>query len=114
MLSAGHGCMLLYSLLHLTGYDLPLDELKRFRQWGSLTPGHPEYGHTPGRRDDHRAARPGHLQRGRDGDRRQASGGRFGAEAGFRVFVIATDGDLMEGVSNEASLPGRPPRRSTT
>ena len=48
VLSAGHGSMLLYSLLHLTGYDLPLDELKRFRQWGSKTPGHPERGHTPG------------------------------------------------------------------
>ena len=48
ILSGGHGCALLYSLLHLTGYDLSLDELKRFRQWGSLTPGHPEYGLTPG------------------------------------------------------------------
>src|SRR5499427_3953595 len=48
VLSAGHGSMLIYSLLHLTGYDLPLDELKRFRQWGSRTPGHPERGHTPG------------------------------------------------------------------
>ncbi len=48
VLSAGHGSMLIYSLLHLTGYDLPLDELKRFRQWGSKTPGHPERGHTPG------------------------------------------------------------------
>ena len=48
ILSGGHGSMLLYSLLHLTGYDLPLDELKNFRQWGSLTPGHPEYGLTPG------------------------------------------------------------------
>src|SRR5437899_478180 len=46
--SAGHGSMLLYSLLYLTGYDLPLDELKRFRQWESRTPGHPERGHTPG------------------------------------------------------------------
>src|SRR5262249_12037021 len=45
VLSGGHGCMLLYSLLHLTGYDLPLEELKQFRQWGSRTPGHPEYGH---------------------------------------------------------------------
>ena len=43
ILSPGHGCMLLYSLLHLTGYDMPLDELKQFRQWGSETPGHPEY-----------------------------------------------------------------------
>src|SRR5512139_1302734 len=48
ILSGGHGSMLLYSLLHLTGYDLPLDELQNFRQWGSLTPGHPEYGLTPG------------------------------------------------------------------
>lgn len=48
VLSAGHGSMLLYALLHLTGYDLSLEELKRFRQWGSKTPGHPEYGHTPG------------------------------------------------------------------
>ena len=48
ILSGGHGSMLLYSLLHLTGYDLPLAELKNFRQWGSLTPGHPEYGLTPG------------------------------------------------------------------
>src|SRR4030081_2726088 len=47
-LSAGHGSMLLYSLLYLTGYDLPLDELKSFRQWGSKTPGHPEYRLTPG------------------------------------------------------------------
>src|SRR5437016_9515674 len=48
LLSAGHGSMLLYSLLHLTGYDLPLDELKHFRQWESKTPGHPERGHTVG------------------------------------------------------------------
>ena len=48
VLSAGHGSMLLYALLHLYGYDLPLDELVGFRQWDSRTPGHPEYGHTPG------------------------------------------------------------------
>jgi len=48
VLSAGHGSALLYALLHVTGFDLPLDEIKRFRQWGSRTPGHPEYGMTPG------------------------------------------------------------------
>ncbi len=48
VLSAGHGSMFLYSLLHLSGYDLPLEEIKQFRQVGSITPGHPEYGHTPG------------------------------------------------------------------
>lgn len=47
VLSAGHGSMLLYSLLHLSGYDVTIDDLKQFRQWGSKTPGHPEYGHTP-------------------------------------------------------------------
>ncbi|HSP06045.1 MAG TPA: transketolase, partial [Acidobacteriota bacterium] len=48
VLSAGHASMLLYSMLHLTGYDLPLEQLKQFRQWKSKTPGHPEYGHTAG------------------------------------------------------------------
>ena len=73
VLSNGHGSMLLYALLHLTGYDLPMAELKRFRQLHSKTPGHPEYGCAPGRRDHHRAARPGHRQRGRHGARRDAA-----------------------------------------
>ena len=103
VLSAGHGCMLLYALLHLTGYDLPLEELKRFRQWGSMTPGHPEYGHTPGVETT-----TGPLGQGISTAVGMAIAGahlktRFGDEAGFRVFVIASDGDLMEGVSNEAS-----------
>ena len=103
VLSAGHGCMLLYALLHLTGYDLPLDELKRFRQWGSLTPGHPEHGHTPGVE-----ATTGPLGQGTGNAIGMAIAGkhlaaRFGEPAGFRVFALVSDGDLMEGVSGEAS-----------
>jgi len=107
VLSAGHGCMLLYSLLHLTGYDLSLDELRRFRQWGSLTPGHPEYGHTPGVETT-----TGPLGQGLSTSVGMAVAAthlaaRYGDELATRVFVIASDGDLMEGVSNEAcSLAG--------
>jgi transketolase len=111
VLSAGHGSALLYSLLHLTGYNLPLDQLKQFRQWGSHTPGHPEYGDTPGVEtttgplgqgfamsvgmaiaEAHLAARfnrPGH------------------AVVDHHTYVLAGDGDLMEGVAHEAaSLAG--------
>jgi transketolase len=107
VLSAGHGCMLLYALLHLTGYDLPLDELKRFRQWGSRTPGHPEYGHTPGVETT-----TGPLGQGAGTAIGMAIAGKhleaqYGAIAGFRVFAIVSDGDLMEGVCAEAaSLAG--------
>ena len=107
VLSAGHGCMLLYSLLHLTGYDLPLEELKRFRQWGSMTPGHPEYGHTPGVETT-----TGPLGQGAGNAIGMAIAGKhleaqYGAVAGFRVFAIVSDGDLMEGVCAEAaSLAG--------
>ena len=99
--------MLLYSLLHLTGYDLPLEELKRFRQWGSMTPGHPEYGHTPGVETT-----TGPLGQGAGTAIGMAIAGkhleaRYGAVAGFRVFAIVSDGDLMEGVCGEAaSLAG--------
>src|SRR5580700_8974282 len=111
ILSAGHGSMLLYSLLHLTGYDLPLDELKRFRQWGSKTPGHPERGHTAGVE-----VATGPLGQG------------FGNGVGMAIaeawlaarynrpghavvdhytYAICGDGDLMEGISCEAtSLAG--------
>jgi transketolase len=112
ILSAGHGSMLLYALLHLYDYDLPLDEIVRFRQWGSRTPGHPEYGHTPGVE-----ATTGPLGQG------------FGTGVGMAIaeahlaarfnisgeepvvdhytYAIVSDGDLMEGISNEAaSLAG--------
>ena len=69
VLSAGHGSMLLYSLLFLTGYGLTLDDLEHFRRWGSRTPGHPERGVTHRRRGHHRAPRSGVWERGRDGDR---------------------------------------------
>ncbi len=111
VLSAGHGCMLLYCLLHLTGYDLTLDDLKQFRQWGSRTPGHPEFRLTPGveattgplgqgtanaigmaiaeRSLAHRFNRPGHEI------------------VNHRTFALVSDGDLMEGISGEAaSLAG--------
>ncbi len=111
VLSGGHGSMLLYSLLYLSGYDLSLNELKRFRQWGSKTPGHPEFGLTPGVETT-----TGPLGQG------FANGvGMAMAEAhlaaifnkpGFEVinhfvYAIVTDGDLMEGVTSEAaSLAG--------
>jgi transketolase len=111
ILSAGHGCMLLYSLLFLTGYDLPLDEIKRFRKWGSKTPGHPERLHTPGVE-----ITTGPLGQG------VANGVGFAiAEAWLAarfnrpghkiidhyIYAICGDGDLMEGVSQEAaSLAG--------
>src|SRR6266705_3269896 len=99
VLSAGHGSMLLYALLHLTGYDLSLDELKQFRQWGSRTPGHPEYGMTPGVETT-----TGPLGQGSANAIGMAIAAKhlealYGPDAGFRVFAIVTDGDLMEGVS---------------
>ncbi len=59
MLSVGHASMLLYSLLHLSGYDVSEEDIRNFRQWGSRTPGHPEYGHTPGVETHHRPPGPG-------------------------------------------------------
>ncbi len=111
ILSAGHACILQYSTLHLSGYNLSLEELKRFRQWESQTPGHPEVHHTPGIE-----VTTGPLGQG------FANGVGFGMAERFlaerynrpfdeivdhRVYCIASDGDLMEGVSNEgASLAG--------
>ncbi len=111
VLSAGHGSMLLYTMLHLTGYDLPLEELKRFRQWGSKTPGHPEAGHTAGVETT-----TGPLGAGFSNGVGMALAERWLAQRfnrpGFEVvnhftYAIVSDGDLMEGVASEAaSLAG--------
>ena len=107
VLSAGHGCMLLYSLLHLTGYDLSLEELKNFRQWGSKTPGHPEYGHTPGVE-----VTTGPLGQGISNAVGMAIAAKYLASRynrddfrllNYRIYVVAGDGCMMEGVSSEAS-----------
>ena len=111
LLSAGHGSMLLYSLLYLTGYDLPLEELENFRQWGSKTPGHPEYGLTPGVE-----ITTGPLGQGFANGVGMAMGAahlaaRFNKPdfpvINHHVYSIVSDGDLMEGVASEAaSLAG--------
>ncbi len=111
VLSAGHGSMLLYSLLHLTGYDLPLEELKRFRQWGSKTPGHPERGHTAGVE-----VATGPLGQGFGNGVGMAIAEAWLAarynKPGHNIvdhytYSICGDGDLMEGITQEAaSLAG--------
>jgi transketolase len=111
VLSAGHGSMLLYSLLHLYGFDLPLRQIQAFRQWGSLTPGHPEYGLTAGVE-----ATTGPLGQGLANAVGMAIAERFLAQrlnrpghtvVDHRTFALVSDGDLMEGLSHEAaSLAG--------
>ncbi|WP_428908277.1 transketolase [Niallia sp. Krafla_26] len=111
VLSAGHGSMLLYSLLHLSGYDVSMEDIKEFRQWGSKTPGHPEYGHTPGV-----DATSGPLGQGIAMAVGMAMAERHLAQTYNKdnyqlidhyTYSICGDGDLMEGVSAEAaSLAG--------
>ncbi len=107
ILSAGHACILQYATLHLTGYNLSLEELKRFRQWESATPGHPEYSHTQGVE-----VTTGPLGQGFANGVGFAIAERFLAErynrpkqevVDHRVYAICSDGDMMEGVSNEAA-----------
>ena len=112
VLSNGHGSMLLYALLHLTGYDLPMDELKRFRQLHTRRRAIPRCGVTPGRGDHHRPARPGPGQRGRHGAGREAAGAPNSTAPGHDIvdhhtYVFLGDGCLMEGICHEAcSLAG--------
>ena len=111
ILSNGHACMLLYSMLYLTGYDLSLDDIKQFRQWGSKTPGHPEYGLVPGAE-----ATTGPLGQGVSNSVGMAIAQRWLASQfnkdghdpfDYRVYAFCGDGDLMEGASNEsASIAG--------
>ena len=111
VLSCGHSSMLLYSLLHLSGYDLSLDEIRHFRQWGSLTPGHPERGHTAGVETT-----TGPLGQGIGNAVGMAMAERYLAEhfnrpghtiIDHQTWVLASDGDLMEGIASEAaSLAG--------
>jgi transketolase len=107
VLSSGHACMLQYALLHLTGYDVSLEDLQQFRQWGSRTPGHPERGHTPGIE-----VTTGPLGQGVGNAVGMAMAERFLAERFNRpgaevldhhTYVICSDGDMMEGISQEAA-----------
>ncbi|MGE5679596.1 MAG: transketolase family protein, partial [Bacillota bacterium] len=111
VLSAGHGSMLLYSMLYLTGYDLPLEQLKQFRQWDSMTPGHPEAISTPGVETTTGPLGQGISNAVGMAIAEEFLAGTFNKEdtelLDHYIYVIASDGDLMEGVSHEAaSLAG--------
>src|ERR1039457_49418 len=107
VISNGHGCMLLYALLHLTGYDLPIEEIKRFRQLHSKTPGHPEYGLTPGVETT-----TGPLGQGFANSVGLAIAERWLAQyfnqpgqelVSYRTYALGGDGDMMEGITSEAA-----------
>ncbi|MBU1064349.1 transketolase, partial [bacterium] len=109
VLSAGHGSMLLYSLLHLYGYDMSMDDLKNFRQWGSRTAGHPEYGEAPGIETTTGPLGQGFAMGVGMALAAKITATKFGATLfkAQRIFGIVSDGDLMEGVAAEAaSLAG--------
>ena len=107
VLSAGHGSMLLYALLHLTGYDLALDDLKEFRQWGSRTPGHPEHGETPGVETTTGPLGQGFATAVGMALAERLLGATFNGDGppvmDHHTYVMAGDGDMMEGVSSEAA-----------
>ncbi len=107
ILSNGHASMLLYAMLHLTGFDLALDELKQFRQWGSRTPGHPEYGLTPGVETTTGPLGQGVANSVGFAMAQRWLTAKFSKNGNnpfdYRTYVFCGDGDLMEGVSNEAA-----------
>jgi transketolase len=107
VLSAGHASMLLYSMLHMTGYDLPLEDLKRFRQWDSLTPGHPEHGHTAGVETTTGPLGQGVANTVGFAIAQRWMASRYNKDGhniiDYNVYAICGDGCLMEGVSQEAA-----------
>jgi transketolase len=107
VLSSGHACVLQYALLHLCGFDLTLEDLEQFRQWGSRTPGHPERGHTPGVEVTTGPLGQGFANAVGMAMAERVLGERFnrpGMEVvDHRTFVICSDGDMMEGISQEAA-----------
>jgi len=107
VLSAGHGSMLLYGILHLTGYEISLEDLKNFRQWGSITPGHPEFGLTPGVETTTGPLGQGFSNAVGMATAEKHLGAMFNKEdiqlLDHYIYVIAGDGDLMEGISHETA-----------